>query len=198
MKIALYFLAIFVLGVSAQADEAKHSHTSEYAGEEKRSIKGLSSDDIAELRRGGGWGLAKTAELNGVPGPAHLLEMKNQIPLSDDQILAIDEIYKQMKTQAILQGERLIALEGELERLFRSGSVTQDGLRSSLNRIAEARTQLRFTHLATHLKTSDILTRAQIGKYNELRGYSNPSLYADVPAGHGAEMRHKPKMGANN
>ncbi|VAW19135.1 hypothetical protein MNBD_ALPHA09-577 [hydrothermal vent metagenome] len=198
MKIALYFLAIFVLGVSAQADEAKHSHTSEYAGEEKRSIKGLSSDDIAELRRGGGWGLAKTAELNGVPGPAHLLEMKNQIPLSDDQILAIDEIYKQMKTQAILQGERLIALEGELERLFRSGSVTQDGLRSSLNRIAEARTQLRFTHLATHLKTSDILTRAQIGKYNELRGYSNPSLHADVPAGHGAEMRHKPKMGANN
>jgi hypothetical protein len=40
--------------------------------------------------------LAKAAELNGVPGPAHLLEMKEKIDLSAEQIRVIEDIY--MKT----------------------------------------------------------------------------------------------------
>jgi hypothetical protein len=48
---------------------------------QSRAIKSLSDNDINELRRGGGWGLALAAELNGMPGPAHLLELKDKIPL---------------------------------------------------------------------------------------------------------------------
>ncbi|MCP4935580.1 MAG: hypothetical protein GY927_15590, partial [bacterium] len=61
-------------------------HVSKYAGQEKRMIKSLSADDIAELQKGAGWGLAKAAELNGVPGPAHLLELKHEIVLTPEQI----------------------------------------------------------------------------------------------------------------
>ena len=89
MKIALYLLPVLVFAAAAQGSEGNHSRKSKYAGEENRSIKSLSPDDIAELRRGGGWGLAKTAELNGVPGPAHLLEMKNET--LKDEIDAISD-----------------------------------------------------------------------------------------------------------
>ena len=62
---------------------------SPYAGEESRAVKSLSAEDIAELRRGGGWGLARAAELNGMPGPIHLLELKDDIPLTREQVSAI-------------------------------------------------------------------------------------------------------------
>lgn len=55
---------------------------SPYAGLETRAIKSLSDADIETLRQGGGWGLALAAELNGVPGPAHLLELKDEIGLA--------------------------------------------------------------------------------------------------------------------
>ena len=46
----------------ARADVAP----STYAGMEARWIKSLSPEDLQELWRGGGWGLALPAELNGV------------------------------------------------------------------------------------------------------------------------------------
>lgn len=188
MKFVLCILSVLLFGVTAQASETKHIQASKYAGQEKRSIKSFSPDDIAELRRGGGWGLAKAAELNGMPGPAHLLEMKEKISLTVDQVLIIENTFQQMQKQAIQQGEHLIALEQELELQFRSGTVTQDALRSLLTTIANARMELRFTHLAAHLKTPDVLSKDQISKYNELRGYSNPDPCANVPEGHNAEM----------
>ena len=60
-----------------------HKLQSNYVGQEKRQIKTLSQDDIYDLQNGNGWGLAKAAELNGVPGPKHLLEMKEEIKLTD-------------------------------------------------------------------------------------------------------------------
>jgi len=56
---------------------AQQAHPSKYAGQETRAIKSLSSEDIAELRRGGGWGMARAAELNGVPGPSSGIEERN-------------------------------------------------------------------------------------------------------------------------
>ena len=46
-----------------------------YAGQQARSIKSLSDDEIAALRKGEGMGMAKAAELNGYPGPAHVLQL---------------------------------------------------------------------------------------------------------------------------
>jgi hypothetical protein len=38
-----------------------------YAGQQARTIKALSDEDIAALRKGEGMGMAKAAELNGYP-----------------------------------------------------------------------------------------------------------------------------------
>jgi hypothetical protein len=172
MKKFLLALPLLILGFTAQASDTHHSHLSKYAGHEKRTIKSLSPGDIAELTRGGGWGLAKAAELNGVPGPAHLLEMKNAIRLDERQISTLSKIYRRMKSQAIQQGKKLIALEGKLEKHFQNGTITDAILRASLDATAQARKELRYIHLATHLETPDILTKDQIRKYNALRGYS--------------------------
>jgi hypothetical protein len=47
---------------------------SPYAGMQTRSIKALSEQQIADLKAGRGMGLALPAELNGYPGPAHVLD----------------------------------------------------------------------------------------------------------------------------
>ena len=50
-----------------------------YAGLEARSIKALSDQQIADLKAGRGMGLALAAELNGHPGPMHVLELADPL-----------------------------------------------------------------------------------------------------------------------
>ena len=106
MKLVLTLLAV----LWPLATAAQHSHSA-YAGMENRDIKSLSESDLEDLRRGAGWGLALAAELNGVPGPAHLLELKDQIGLSAEQVRAIEEIFAQMKSEAQAAGAEFIAAE---------------------------------------------------------------------------------------
>lgn len=169
---------------AALGQHGGHGQASPHAGEETRAIKSLSADDITELRRGGGWGLAKAAELNGVPGPAHLLELKDEIPLSADQVRAIGEIFADMQAAAIVEGERLIARERALDEAFRARSVTDESLRRMLAAIEASRSALRYIHLAAHLETPALLTEDQIARYAALRGYAadpcvNPSAGHD-------------------
>jgi hypothetical protein len=182
--LALAILTAFTGAAFAQ--HAGHAPASPYAGEEARAIKSLSPDDIAELRRGGGWGLAKAAELNGVPGPAHLLELKDAVPLNKEQIAAIGEIFATMQADAIAEGERLIGHEQALDDAFRTRSVTQDSLRRLLANIEQSRAALRYIHLAAHLSASALLTKEQTTRYVALRGYGDPC--ANVPEGHDAAM----------
>ena len=171
--------------------EADHSHKSKYAGEEKREIKTLSATDIEELQNGKGWGLAKAAELNGVPGPVHLLEMKEEINLSAKQIRTIEDIYKKMKQEAIPLGLELIELERELNNHFANRTITDELLRQILQRIAQVHRRLRYVHLSAHLNTPDILKSEQITLYNKLRGYSSDDPCENVPKGHDPEMWKK-------
>lgn len=166
-SIVLAFLAVS----GAASGEAPHGEHSPYAGEESRAVKSLSPEDIAELRRGGGWGLAKTAELNGMPGPVHLLELEDQIPLTPEQAEAITGIYERMRAKAIAEGERYIAHERALEEAFRARTVTEENLRAMLGDIERSRARLRFIHLVAHLGTPELLTDEQIARYNALRGY---------------------------
>lgn len=154
---------------------AQAEHESKYTGQEQREIKSLSREDIGELRRGGGWGFAKAAELNGVPGPAHLLELKDRIPLSAAQTAKVSAIYEDMKARAINHGDRLIELERQLENLFRTGAISDTRLRTLLGKIADVRGRLRYTHLVAHLAVSEFLTETQIARYNALRGYEGSS-----------------------
>ena len=117
--------AIFLIATVANAAD-RHTHSSPYRGQESRQIKSLSAADIEELSDGGGWGLAKAAELNGIPGPVHLLELKDAIPLDAEQVTRITALYRDMKAAARRKGVQLIALERALDRRFREGSVSED------------------------------------------------------------------------
>ena len=189
-KVTVQILVLILIATCAFS-AADHSHKSKYAGEEKREIKSLSATDIEELQNGKGWGLAKAAELNGVPGPAHLLEMKAEISLSADQTSAIEDIYKKMKQEAIPLGLELIELERELNNHFSNRTITNELLRQILQKIARVYSELRYVHLSAHLKTPDVLTSEQITLYNKLRGYSSDDPCENVPKGHDPEMWKK-------
>lgn len=185
--ICLLLLSFGTLSFAQQG----HSHLSEYAGQEKREIKTLSAEDINELSNGRGWGLAKAAELNGVPGPIHLLEMKTEIGLDPDQITKIEHLYEKMKADAILLGLELIELEGELNRRFADQTMTQELLNNILAEISTVRKQLSYVHLASHLKAAELVSPEQVALYNRLRGYATDDPCTNIPKGHDREMWKK-------
>lgn len=185
--ISLFILVLAPLGVAAQEHHGSDPVAAPYAGLQTRAIKGLSEDDIAELRRGAGWGLALPAELNGVPGPAHLLELKDEIGLSDEQVAAIEAIYADMKAEAIAAGESFIAAEAALDQAFAEGRPSPGDLKSLIADAEAARAELRFIHLSRHLLTPPLLTDHQVELYKRLRGYTADPC-ASVPEGHDAEM----------
>lgn len=186
-------LMLGTIAVSILCGGMAHGQTgqgSPYAGQEQREIKSLSPDDISELRRGGGWGFAKAAELNGVPGPLHLLEMKDRVPLTPAQVAKVSAVYEGMRSRAIDQGKRLIELERQLEDYFRSRAISDARLGTLLAEIAQVRGSLRYTHLSAHLAVSEFLTEKQIARYNALRGYGKSSR-SGAPARDGAHgKRH--------
>ena len=173
----------FPMAVTAQT----HGH-SPYAGLESREIKSLSDADLEDLRRGRGWGLALAAELNGVPGPAHLLELQAELGLDAGQVAAIEDIFATMQSEAQEAGERFIAAEAAIEAAFREGGMTPDALRDLIDTSAAARADLRFIHLLRHVETPPLLTADQIARYNDLRGYGAADPCDAVPEGHDAAM----------
>ena len=177
-----------LLGAAGSVAAAGSEFRSEYVGQETRGIKSLSAADIEELRAGGGWGLAKAAELNGLPGPKHILEMKEQIALTPGQESRVVALYEEMRREAMALGARLIEHERELDRGFVQRTIDEKALGEILGRIAEVYKSLRQTHLSAHLKTPGILTGDQIATYNRLRGYTSDDPCANVPEGHDPVM----------
>ena len=186
--------------VSAQTSHPTHAHGSSvapdkasampmpYAGFEQRDIKSLSDQDLVELREGSGWGLALAAELNGKPGPSHLLALREPLELTPEQVTAIEQIYAEMKAQAQLAGERYIEAEAAIEAGFRQDQLSPETLSELIMTAAQARADLRFVHLSRHLETPPLLTPEQIERYNTLRGYATQDPCDAVPEGHNAEM----------
>jgi Spy/CpxP family protein refolding chaperone len=146
-----------------------------YAGMQTRPVKTLSEQQIADLNAGRGIGMALVAELNGYPGPSHVLELADKLNLSADQRERIRALFEFMRAEAQPLGSKLIAQETELDRLFASRSIAPGTLEVSATEIAVTQGQLRETHLKYHLATAEILSAGQILKYAELRGYAENS-----------------------
>ena len=182
-------ITLFIWGI--ETADSTEDYRSKYAGQEYREIKSLSSEDIDELQKGKGWGLAKAAELNGVPGPVHLLEMKEEIKLSETQVTQIEQLYLTMKNDAIPLGLKLIELEKKLNNTFADRTIDEKALKDLLEKIADVYMSLRYVHLSTHLKTPNILTPFQMESYNKLRGYFSEDPCRNIPKGHDPEMWKK-------
>lgn len=145
---------------------------SDYAGQQKRAIKALSESDIEGLRAGRGMGYAKVAELNSYPGPMHVLELASELKLTDDQRKKVEASMASMRKQAKELGAKIIEAETKVDRDFRAGKADPKTVSAELETIGKLNGQLRWAHVKAHIETRKLLTKTQIAKYDELRGYT--------------------------
>lgn len=193
IRILLGIAVLLQMSMTASAQShAPQGHTSQghahqshapYAEMKDRAIKALSEQQVADLKAGKGMGLALPAELNGYPGPIHVLEFADQMNLTGEQRQRTSELFRNMKDEAVPLGERLIESEAGLDRLFANRTITPATLDTTTNDIARLQGQLRQTHLKYHLAMVDLLSPEQIQRYRQLRGYESQ------PAGAG--QHHK-------
>ena len=158
---------------------ANSSQTSPYSGQEIRDIKSLSDNDVQSLQNGTGeafGGIAKLAELNGYPGPRHVLDIAQELQLTDRQREEIELIYQNMSNNAKSIGSAIIAIEQDMDEAFANKTITEENLIAMLDKSANFYEQLRFVHLSAHLDTAQIMTIEQIQMYNEMRGYDGSSI----------------------
>jgi Spy/CpxP family protein refolding chaperone len=164
-------VVLVLIALAAAAGPSLAQSQQPYAGFEGRPIKALSEQQVADLRAGRGMGLALAAELNGYPGPMHVLELADALDLSGQQRAKMQELFAAMKAEAIPLGEKLIAEEAELDRAFADKTITPASLAASTDAIGTTHAALRQAHLKYHLFTIEVLTPAQVQRYAELRGY---------------------------
>lgn len=166
-------MRIFVLGVCLMiAHSALAADRSPYAGQQHRPIKSLSEQEIRSLKAGEGMGFALPAELNGYPGPRHVLELAAELRLTPGQLAETQALYDAMHSEAVALGETLIELEKDLDDAFRSGSIDAATLESALLESGATKAKLRHVHLRTHLRQKDLLSDGQVTTYIRLRGYA--------------------------
>jgi hypothetical protein len=173
MRLSLAVLATLA-GMSAAVAQqtGHHAPATPYAGLEKRAVKALSDEQIGDLRAGRGMGLALPAELNGYPGPVHVLELGDRMGLTTEQRAKVQDLHAAMKAETIPLGERLIAQETDLDRLFAEKRITPASLQEATKAIGATQGALRAAHLRYHLSTLEILSPHQVHRYGDLRGYA--------------------------
>jgi parvulin-like peptidyl-prolyl isomerase len=107
MKLAIAALIALLTG-PAVAQQHQHEH-SPCAGSQQRAVKALGDQQISDLCAGRGMGLALAAELNGYPGPVHVLELGDRLELTQEQKEQARQLYEAMKAEAVVVGEKLLA-----------------------------------------------------------------------------------------
>jgi len=171
---ALWCCAMVALG-SASRTAFGQEALSPYADETDREIKALASEEVAGLLEGAGLGFAKAAELNGVPGPRHVLELASELALTDEQRSRVQVVYDRMHAEAVELGSLVVELERELDRAFADQQLAPEEVERLTIEIGDTRGRLRATHLVAHLETAEVLSPEQIARYGQLRGYSGHS-----------------------
>lgn len=168
MKAAFLASALLALAGAAGAQ-----HAQPYAGQQARSVKSLADTEVADLLEARGAGLAKAAELNGYPGPQHVLDLAEPLALTPAQRAASAALIAPMRTAALKHGADFVARSRELDALFASGTATPAALRAKLDEAALAHARVREAHLAAHIAQRALLAPEQIAAYQQLRGYAD-------------------------
>ena len=151
---------------------AKAQHATPYSGMQQRDIRALAPQQVDDLLAGRGMSLALAAELNGWPGPMHVLEHAAALHLTADQRRATEALMAAHRADAQALGARLVEEERGLDAAFRERSITPEELAARTDRIGAVQAQLRAEHLRTHLRQTALLSQDQVARYAELRGYT--------------------------
>jgi hypothetical protein len=173
-----FLLALALAAIAQFAVAAEHP----YAGLERRDIKALSAEEIDALATGQGFSQALSAELNGFPGPRHVLDLADRLQLDAGQRSTVEALFAEMRAEAVAAGEAVLAAERDFDRAFRDGTISEAEIATATEEIGRLRGVLRGIHLRYHLRTKALLTPHQVAVYNAARGYSD--------GGHGAHGGH--------
>ncbi|MDX1440100.1 MAG: Spy/CpxP family protein refolding chaperone [Rubricoccaceae bacterium] len=173
MRLLLPILLLTLTASTSFAQEhVGHDTHSPYAADTSRLIKALAPDDIDGLLEGRGMGFALAAELNGYPGPLHVLELADDLSLTEAQLTTIQQIRTAMQMEAQVLGTDVVEMETHLDTLFADARATSDDIDRMTAHIAEVKGKLRAVHLRAHVATRSTLTFEQVALYNRLRGYT--------------------------
>ena len=181
MQCRIAFIVLALASLPAQSADTP------YAGQEKRSIKALSEQDIADYRSGRGMRTSLAAELNHYPGPRHVIEHAQALGLSKEQQARTQQLHDRMARDAARLGEQIVNKEAELEALFNTAQATHDSVGALVREIGALQAEYRLAHLGAHLSMRQILSPQQVADYDKLRGYqgANPER-----GGHKHGMTH--------
>ena len=136
-------------------------------------VKTLAPEEQAALAEGGGAGMAKPAELNGYPGPKHVLELAEQLSLTAEQRRRAESLFQAMQAEAKTIGAQVLAQEAALDRAFASRQAEPAQVEALVREIARLRGELRLVHLRTHFEMAGLLEPAQTETYMRLRGHGH-------------------------
>jgi Spy/CpxP family protein refolding chaperone len=171
-------LAVILLGATTVAAIAQHAHrhgstsAQPYAGQQERAVAGLSPEDLQGFLDGRGMGLARSAELNGYPGPMHVLELADELQLTAEQRRGVEQAFQRMKAKATEHGGRYVAAERAVDAAFKSTSANAAIVAERVAEASRLLGEVRLSHLAAHLEITPLLTVEQRARYSELRGYA--------------------------
>ena len=154
MKTKLFAAALALTALSAQAAQRP---------------SGLSPQQVEGLLQGRGMGLSMPAEMNGKPGPLHVLELAEALELTEDQRRAAGDLVARMKAAAIPLGQEVVAKENSLDAVFASPQSDPAAAQALVADIAALQGRLRWAHLETHLAMTEILSPVQVARYRHLR-----------------------------
>ena len=184
---ALAAALVLTLPAAAQHHDP-HAHAapapSPYAGEQARAIKSLADSDVAALLSGAGAAFAKAAELNGYPGPAHVIELREALELSAQQLQASQALMDAHRARARSLGHELVEAERRLDALFASRRAQADAVDAATSEVGRIHARLRAEHLNTHLQQTALLRPEQVRAYNRLRGYAAAPAASGNHSGH--------------
>jgi len=164
---------LLAMPVLATAQE----HHSPYGQGRSARVKTLSQSEVDELLAGAGLGMARPAELNGFPGPRHVLDLADSLALTTEQRAGVEDVFRRMNARAVELGGRVVAEEAKLDSLFGGGVVDEATLAERLRAIEALRADLRLAHLRAHLETKALLTVHQVHTYDRLRGYGGAHVH---------------------
>jgi hypothetical protein len=180
MRSPILVAALIAFSASAQASESP----SPYQSLATRSVKALSDKDADDLLAGRGAGYALAAELNGYPGPVHVLELADKLHLSTQQRSRTQAAFDVMQNEAKAIGAEIVAAEQSLDRAFAAATLDKDDLARRSEKLGQLYGRYRAAHLKAHLDMKALLSPHQVALYDNLRGYVSGSGAPASPSPH--------------
>ena len=176
MEVTVVTKQLLVFAVLAMVGGSAIAQASGYVDQQDRALKAYSAAEVSDLRAGKGMGFAKTAELNGYPGPSHVLQHADALGLSADQRSATEQLMTAHRARAQGLGEALLQAEAALEAAFANRTVSAEELERLTLAVGREQALLRAEHLRTHLAQTQLLNAAQIEQYSALQGYRGAAI----------------------